>query len=62
MEYAENDDLIFIVIEFMNDNVGQAWDDPFISTRHYADAADLRELAEAVGLGEDPLDYMSRSA
>jgi hypothetical protein len=46
VEYAEHDDFIAVLVEFMNDDVRQA-------RRHDADAAELGEFAEPIGLGED---------
>jgi len=56
MKYAEHDDFIDVLIEFMDDDVGQARHSPFISARDETDATQLRKFAETIGLGEDALD------
>ena len=56
MEYAEHDDFIGTVVEFMDDDVGEAWHRPFIGAGHDADVTQLGKFTEAIGLSEDTLD------
>jgi hypothetical protein len=53
VEYADHNDLIAVLVEFMNADVRQARHRPFIGAGHNADAAELGEFAEPVGLGKD---------
>jgi hypothetical protein len=55
VEYADYNDLIAVLVEFMNDDVRQARHSPFIGAGHNADAAELGEFAEPISLGEDAL-------
>ena len=53
VEYADHDDFVAILVEFMNDDVRQARHRPFIGAGDDPDAAELGELAEPIGLGKD---------
>ena len=55
MEYADHNDLIAVLVEFMNDDVRQARHRPFVGTGNDPDTTELGEFAEPVGLGEDAL-------
>ena len=58
MEDAEHDEVVFFVVDLVDDDVGQALNDPFIGAGHSADVADIRKFREPVGGGEDSLDDM----
>src|SRR5271154_6192552 len=55
VEYANHNDLIAVLVEFTNDDVRQARHRPFVGAGHNADAAELGEFAEPIGLDEDAL-------
>jgi len=56
VEYAGNDELIPLRHQFIDDDVRQSADHPFIGAPHAADMTDVRKSAEAFGRRQDPLD------
>jgi hypothetical protein len=56
VEYAGHHNFVAVVVEFMDDDVGQSRHRPLIGTGHDADTTKLGECAEAVGLGQDATD------
>ena len=56
MQYAEHDDFTGTVVEFMDDDVGEARHGPFIRAGDHTDVTQLGKFAEAIGLSEDALD------
>jgi hypothetical protein len=53
MENSDDDELVLVVVKFVNDDVRQSGHCPLVSTRHGTEASKLGKFAEAVGLGED---------
>ncbi len=61
MEHAENNDFLVALIEFMDDDIGETGDDPFVRARRSADVAKLWKLAEPIRLGKNVL-YNARGS
>jgi len=53
MENPDDDNLVVIIVNFVNDDVGEAGHSPLVGAGHDADAPKLRKFAEPIGRGED---------
>lgn len=58
MKNAKDDDLIFLGVDLMHDDVGETGDRPFKRARRHSDMAYLGKFAEAIAIRENAVDDM----
>lgn len=65
MKEAKDDDLTFVTVDLMDNNVGKSCNGPFKGIAHGAGMAEMRKFCEPIAIGKDapylcarrPLDY-----